>query len=93
MRRPRGGQISVQGRWRHAEPVGHVSNGNVGIGEQRPRYVEIVLGQLRRSAARTVHKLCRHEARARPLSNQGALELGERGKIRILAAWSCRLTR
>jgi two-component sensor histidine kinase len=42
MRRPRGGQISVQGRWRHAEPVGHVSNGNVGIGEQRPRYVEIV---------------------------------------------------
>jgi len=57
---------------------GNVSNGDVGIGEQRPCNVEVVIGQLWRSAARAPHKLRRLQARARSLPNEGALELRQR---------------
>ena len=44
-------------RYRHSvagdtpQPIGNVCNGDIGIGEQRPRNVEVVLAQLRRLAS------------------------------------------
>jgi hypothetical protein len=54
-----GGQISVQRRRRYPEPVGNLGDGDIGIGEQRPRDVEIVLGQLWRSASCSPRSLWR----------------------------------
>ncbi len=47
IRRPRSGKVAIQCRGRHPETVGNIADGNIGIGEQRPRNVEVVLGQLR----------------------------------------------
>ncbi len=41
IRRPRSGKVAIQRRGRHPETVGNIADGNIGIGEQRPRNVEI----------------------------------------------------
>src|SRR5271166_919063 len=53
---------------------------NIGIGEQRPRNVEIVLGQLRRSASCPARALRCRESGACALPNEGALKLGKRAE-------------
>ena len=76
----RGGQISVQRRGRYSQPVGNVRNGDIGIGEQRPRNVEVVLSELRRSASCTPRALRGRESGACALPNEGALKLRKRAE-------------
>ena len=75
MCRPRGGQIPIERRGRYADAVGNVGDWNIGIGEQRPRNVEVVLGQLRRSAACPPHALRGLKPRAGAFPNEPPLKL------------------
>src|SRR5271165_7106026 len=80
IRRPRSGELAIQCRGRHPETVGNIADGNIGTGEQSPRNVEIVLGQLRRSASWSARTLRCGKSGACRLPNEGALEFGKRAE-------------
>src|SRR5271165_670269 len=77
IRRSRSGKVAIQRRARHPETVGNIADGIIGIGEQRPRNVEVVLGQLRRSASCSARTLRYGKSGACTLPNEGALEFGK----------------
>ena len=80
IRRPRSRKVAIQRRGRHPETVGNIADGNIGIGELRPRNVEVVLGHLRRSPSGSARTLRCGKSGACRLSNEGALEFGKRAE-------------
>ena len=67
--------VSVQLCGRYPKAVGDLHHANIGIGEQCPRGLKIIIGQFRWSAAGTALSLSGGKSRAGALADQAAFEL------------------
>jgi len=77
VRRPRGGQIAIEGRGGHPDALGDLGNRNIGVRKQRHRGFNVLVREFRRSASHTSRPPCGGKPCLGAFADQASLELGE----------------